>query len=69
MKKDRRHLPKKKERYDIVTKLYNAFTVKDMTLKEFRIAYERETSPRNMKKELKELVRFRSHQRTQGAVA
>ena len=59
----------KKERYDVVTKLYNSFTIKDMTLDEFRKAYLAETSPTTMRNELKELVRYRSHQRTQGLVA
>lgn len=59
----------KKVRYDEVTRVYNSFAVKDMTLGEFRYAYNAEISPRNMKKELKELVRYRSHQRTQRAVA
>ena len=59
----------KKERYDVVTRLYNAFTTKDMTLDEFRRAYNAELSPVTMRRELKELVRYRGQQRTQRLVA
>ena len=59
----------KKERYDEVVRLYNSFAVKDMTLDEFRKAYERETSPVRLRNELKELVRFRGHQRTRRLLA
>ena len=59
----------KKERFSVARKLYDSFTVKDMPFEEFKKAYERETSPRRMQRELKELVRYRGHQRTQGLVA
>jgi len=67
--KRRSRKTKQKERYSHIRKLYDAFTIKDMTFQEFKKAYERETSPRAMRNELKELVRFRGHQRTQRLVA
>jgi len=58
-----------KKRYSHVRRIYDAFTMKDMTFEEFKVAYERETSPRNLRNELKELIRYRGHQRTQQLVA
>ena len=58
-----------KERFSHVRKIYDAFPVKDMSFDEFRRAYERETSPVNARRELKELVRYRGQQRTQSLIA
>ena len=69
MEKNQRHKPKKKERFSYARKLYDSFTVKDMSFGEFERAYERETSPQNLRSELKELVRYRGQQRTQALLA
>ena len=59
----------RKERFSIARKLYDSFTVKDMSFSDFERAYNAELSPRKMQRELKELVRYRGHQRTQGLLA
>jgi len=60
---------RKKERFSHIRKIYDALAVKDMSFADFERAYKRETSVQNNKRELKELVRFRSYQRTQRMVA
>ena len=67
--KQRDKRSRKKERFSKVRKLYDTFTVKDMSFSDFERAYNAETSPRRMQRELKELVRYRGQQRTQGLVA
>ncbi len=59
----------KKKRFDHIEKLYNSFTVKDMTLEEFRRAYAEETSPVKARRELSQMVGSLDKQRTQGLVA
>lgn len=69
MKKQRDKRSGRKERFSHIRKIYDALVVEDMSFEDFKRAYERETSPQNSKRELKELVRYRSHQRTQREVA
>lgn len=59
----------KKQRYDTVTRLYDSFQDKDMSLDEFRRAYERETSPRKAQKDLAAIIQFRQTRQTQQLVA
>lgn len=69
MKEKRDKHSGRKERFSHVRKIYDAFGEKDMSFEDFERAYEKETSPQNNKRELKELVRYRSQQRTQKEVA
>lgn len=59
----------KKERFSYARKLYDSFITKDMTFEEFERAYKHETSPVNARRELKEMIRYRGHQRTQRLLA
>ena len=61
--------PRKKERFSEARRLYDSFSVKDMTFEEFEKKYNALVSPVRARNELKELVRFRGHQRTQRLIA
>ena len=69
MKERRNKKSGKKQRHSHIREIYDAFPIKDMTFKEFEGAYNKATSPVTMRNELKELIRYRSHQRTQRLVA
>jgi len=60
---------KKNRTLDHIEKLYNSFTRKDMTLKEFRRRYLTATDPKKLQDDLHKVVGYRQVQQTQELVA